>query len=449
MDTFLHQSKVPLFIILLYNLNNVKCQTDGMSLMGLAVQGFNPCPDGFIFAQREIGRRPSVENYWDGTFNLKTYKNLSEARIELRLDSPAIITMDPEIARVYSQGLLFRVIPFDGKNDISFNVQGVQGQPFPNIVNAALNGKPVCQNATKMEPTILGAQPIALGSFTPSPENFIPFCGRRQIDHTELILRGQNTRPGDWPWHVALYGRNRNVTNPLSYRCGGSIVSDKAILTAAHCVTTSEGDKLPRNALLAMAGKYNLNKRDKSVQELRLSSVILPDGFDRNNLRNDIAILRLRTRIIFNQYVQPICLWTDYDISRNVSKNHAYGLNGTIVGWGLNENDTASQQLMTGTMTIVSDTECLLSYASFFDKFVYENSLCAGGQQTIGSSPCNGDSGGGLVVPVIQSDKKISYFLRGIVSVTVSRSDKKVCDPQYFTVFTDAAKYIDWIKSNK
>ncbi|XP_077287006.1 chymotrypsinogen A-like isoform X1 [Arctopsyche grandis] len=419
-----------------------------MSFIGLAVEGFNPCPDGFIFMEREIGRRPSVENYWDGTFNLKTYKNLTEARIELRLDNPAVITIDSEIARVYSEGTLFRLFPFDATNDINFNVQGVQGQPFPNILNATLNEKSVCKNARKIEPTILGAKPIALGSFTPAPQDFYPRCGRRQIDYTELIIRGDKTRPGDWPWHIALYGRIANVTNPLSYRCGGSIVSDTAIVTAAHCVTTSNGDALLSNKLLAVAGKYNLNTRDLSVQELEISSIIVYNGFDIKNLRNDIALLRLKTKIVFNQYVQPICLWTDYDISRNVSKDYAYGLNGTIVGWGLNENDTISLQLMTGTMTIVSDTECLLSYASFFDKFVYENSLCAGGQQTIGSSPCNGDSGGGLVVPIIQADKKMSYFLRGIVSVTVSRSDKRICDPRYFTIFTDAAKYIDWIKSN-
>ncbi|XP_077287857.1 trypsin-1-like [Arctopsyche grandis] len=449
MKTFLNLSKILLFVILLFNLNNVKCQTDGMSFIGLAMEGFNPCPDGFIFMEREIGRRPSVENYWDGTLYLKDYKNLTEARIELRLDNPAVITIDSEIARVYSEGTLFRLFPFDATNDINFNVQGVQGQPFPNIVNATLNEKPVCQNATKIEPTILGAKPIALGSFTPSPENFYPYCGRRQIDHTELIISGESTRPGDWPWHIALYGCSENATEPPTYRCGGSIVSDTAIVTAAHCVTTSNGDALLSNKLLAVAGKYNLNTRDVSIQELEISSIIVYNGFDIKNLRNDIAILRLKTKIVFNQYVQPICLWTDYDINKNVSKDYAYGLSGTIVGWGLNENDTASQQLMTGTMTIVSDTECLLSYASFFDKFVYENSLCAGRPQINGSSPCNGDSGGGLVVPIIQADKKMSYFLRGIVSVSVSRSDKRICDPRYLTVFTDAAKYIDWIKKNK
>lgn len=92
MDT-LKYSKTFWFIIILFNLNNAKCQSDGMSFIGLALEAFNPCPDNFIYMEREIGRRPSEENYWKGTFNLKKFKNLPEARIELRLDSPAVITI--------------------------------------------------------------------------------------------------------------------------------------------------------------------------------------------------------------------------------------------------------------------------------------------------------------------------------------------------------------------
>ncbi|XP_077297195.1 uncharacterized protein LOC143918941 [Arctopsyche grandis] len=163
MDTFLNHTKAFLFIILLFNLNNVKSQTDGMTFIGLAMEGFNPCPDSFIFMEREIGRRPSKENYWKGTFYLKEYKNLSEARIELRLDSPAVITIDPKIARVSSEGTLFKVSCTSSTNNIDFNVQGEQGQPYPNIVNVTLNEKPVCENPIKVKPTILGAKPIAGG----------------------------------------------------------------------------------------------------------------------------------------------------------------------------------------------------------------------------------------------------------------------------------------------
>ena len=79
--------------LLVWSLQLVNCQSDddvsGMSFIGLALEAFSPCPDGFISMEREIGRRPSEENYWSGYFNLKKYKNLPEARIFLKLDNPA------------------------------------------------------------------------------------------------------------------------------------------------------------------------------------------------------------------------------------------------------------------------------------------------------------------------------------------------------------------------
>lgn len=67
----------------------------------------------------------------------------------------------------------------------------------------------------------------------------------------------------------------------------------------------------------------------------------------------------------------------------------------------------------------------------------------------VGTSACNGDSGGGLVFAQKVSDNKESYFLRGIVSVSVSRGDKDVCDTNHFIVFTDSAKYLDFINEYK
>lgn len=69
------------------------------------------------------------------------------------------------------------------------------------------------------------------------------------------------------------------------------------------------------------------------------------------------------------------------------------------------------------------------------------------------SSPCNGDSGGGYMVfvPDISSDVSPyapgSYYIRGIVSVAASRNDEAICDPTQYTVYTDVARYILWIKS--
>ena len=63
-----------------------------------------------------------------------------------------------------------------------------------------------------------------------------------------------------------------------------------------------------------------------------------------------------------------------------------------------------------------------------------------------GSSVCNGDSGGGLVLPQQQADGSIMWLLRGIVSNSKPRDEiSKVCDTKNYIIFTDAAQYLNWI----
>lgn len=66
----------------------------------------------------------------------------------------------------------------------------------------------------------------------------------------------------------------------------------------------------------------------------------------------------------------------------------------------------------------------------------------------LGTSVCNGDSGGGLYFQKRNSNPtKPTWQLRGIVSNTVPK-EGFVCDPLYYVIFTDVAKYLEWIKNN-
>lgn len=55
-------------------------------------------------------------------------------------------------------------------------------------------------------------------------------CGRRQISHTGLITGGQPTKPGDWPWHVAIY-RLKTSSSEQKYICGGTLISKTRVVT--------------------------------------------------------------------------------------------------------------------------------------------------------------------------------------------------------------------------
>lgn len=61
----------------------------------------------------------------------------------------------------------------------------------------------------------------------------------------------------------------------------------------------------------------------------------------------------------------------------------------------------------------------------------------------IGTSVCNGDSGGGMVF--LEGGV---YYVRGLVSFSSRREDRDVCNPANYVIFTDVAKYLDWVKTN-
>lgn len=65
-----------------------------------------------------------------------------------------------------------------------------------------------------------------------------------------------------------------------------------------------------------------------------------------------------------------------------------------------------------------------------------------------GTSACNGDSGGGMYFPLKGSDGVDTWHLRGIVSVSVPAENGVTCDPYNYVVFTDVARYLNWIEQH-
>lgn len=84
--------------------------------------------------------------------------------------------------------------------------------------------------------------------------------------------------------------------------------------------------------------------------------------------------------------------------------------------------------------------ECLRSNADFV-QITSNRTFCGGSRD--GSGPCNGDSGGGLVMWDTQARR---YYLRGIVSLSLFDRELGACDLSQFIVYTDVAKYINWIQ---
>lgn len=124
---------------------------------------------------------------------------------------------------------------------------------------------------------------------------------------------------GQWPWHVALYSFQDVRT---FYRCGGTLISQFHVITAAHCVTvrTSSSQLISISYLGVYIGKMNLKGHEDFTQYRGISKIYLHPNYNATLYFNDIAILKLTQPAKFTKFVRPCCLWdgnTNLDLETN------------------------------------------------------------------------------------------------------------------------------------
>ncbi|KMQ95494.1 serine protease gd [Lasius niger] len=270
----------------------------------------------------------------------------------------------------------------------------------------------------------------------PAQQNSNNECG--VSTHTNninlLIAKGMKTSPGQWPWLVALFV----VRISYEFQCAGSILTNKHVITAAHCFKLDSQRNIPPSAMVVSLGRYRLRDflEAGSVNMEIARYTIHPDYLHQETGDSDLAILVLRNPVEFSPTIKPICMWNGpIDLQSAINKI------GYVVGWGRDEfgNPYLAEPRM-AKVPIVSQEVCLWSDLRFVG-FTSNRTLCAGTRD--GSGPCNGDSGSGLVIHDTTTGR---YQLRGIVSRSLFDRDQMTCDLTQYVVFVDVAKYLPWIQ---
>uniref|UniRef100_A0A182MXV7 Peptidase S1 domain-containing protein n=1 Tax=Anopheles dirus TaxID=7168 RepID=A0A182MXV7_9DIPT len=254
-------------------------------------------------------------------------------------------------------------------------------------------------------------------------------CGRRKLRSVYLILNGTDAIAGHWPWHAAIFHLK---DNRMKYVCGGSILDRNTILTAAHCVHSVYG-VIPRRYVSIQLGRVQLKEENEYIESHDVEDIIVHPQFSTYSIAYDIALIKLARNITMSKYIQPVCLWNlDYEIHSVIGKN------GTIVGFGLTENDTGSDHLKQALVKVMDPLDCIET-DRVLGALLTTEMFC--GMGLSGTNPCNGDSGGGVFFEI--SGK---WFMRGLVSFTPARANRTdLCDGKKSTVYTDVAKYLKWI----
>jgi transmembrane serine protease 11D len=219
----------------------------------------------------------------------------------------------------------------------------------------------------------------------------------RQLEITRRAARivgGEQVSFSDFPWQVALV-QGRFPDPQRSQFCGGSVISNQWVLTAAHCVDNSIVRKDPaRVDVVAGTAIYAAGG-----ERLKVAEIIVHPQNDRTTNDFDFALLRLSAPVTMGQPIAPAAADTQ------VAPDSV----AWVTGWGATvEGGPGSLDLLGAQIPIVPNDVC--NQPESYNGDVTASMLCAG-RRAGGVDSCQGDSGGPL-----SADLQGRKVLIGVVS---------------------------------
>merc|ERR1712112_399109 len=235
-------------------------------------------------------------------------------------------------------------------------------------------------------------------------------CGIKGGTQSDRIVGGQEAEQHEYPWQVGLVSKNGKTP-----WCGGTLISDRHILTAAHCtagMTTAN--------LQILLGEHRTN--DDVFTRVDVSQINNDPTYSFPN--SDFSILTLTEPVTFTSSVRPACLPATTD------KTYAGEL-ATVTGWGtLSSGGNQPTVLMEVDVTVTTNEVCNNVYGGINDLHI-----CA---MDSGKDSCQGDFGGPLVVK--ENDR---WTLIGVVSFGYG-----CAQPDIPGVYARVTQRMGWIKEN-
>ncbi|XP_039431994.2 trypsin-like isoform X2 [Culex pipiens pallens] len=229
------------------------------------------------------------------------------------------------------------------------------------------------------------------------------------------VVGGNSSDLSAFPWMASLFQKG-------VFSCGASLINDRYVLTAAHCVARADAREFEvflRRPSITVGNPEMIHRRGHSITLNHYQGI---------RINNDVALIRLAEPVPLGPDVIPVCLPTGTDSYQ--------GQKATVTGWGTTESGELSDTLQQLTVPILSNQEC--KRAGYFRFQITNRMLCAGFLEG-GKDSCQGDSGGPLQ---LRNPTTGRYDIIGVVSW-----GKACAQRNYPGVYARVTKFVAWVRS--